>query len=79
MTTRRAERGFGGRDPRVHLVVREAQVFLRERLALPDALLLDLVQEFDVHHLSPGLLHPGWLTALRGACAHSAPFAQRQL
>ena len=40
-----AERRLGGGDPRVHLVVGEAQVFLRERLALADALLLDLVEK----------------------------------
>ena len=63
----RAERRFGGSDPRVHLVVREAQVFLRERLAFPDAFLLDLVEEFYVHLVSArAALHPGWLTALRG-------------
>ena len=31
-------------DPRIHLIVGEAQVALRERLALADALFLDLVQ-----------------------------------
>ena len=33
-----AERLLGGRDARVHLVVGEAEVALRERLALADAL-----------------------------------------
>ena len=36
-------------DARVHLVVREAEIALRERLALADALLLDLSEEFYVH------------------------------
>ncbi len=44
-----AERLLGRRNPGVHLVVREAQVVLGERLALADALLFDLVEEFDVH------------------------------
>ena len=39
-----AERRLRGGDPRVHLVVRQAQVALGERLALADALLLDLVR-----------------------------------
>ena len=37
-----AERRLRRRDPRVHLVVGQAQVVLGERLALADALLLDL-------------------------------------
>ena len=44
-----AERVLGRGNARVHLVVREAEIVLRERLALADALLLDLVEEFDVH------------------------------
>ena len=44
-----AERRLRRRDPRVHLVVRQAQVSLRERLALADARLLDVGEEFDVH------------------------------
>ena len=44
-----AERLLGRRDTGVHLVVRESQEVFRERLALADALLLDLVEEFDVH------------------------------
>jgi len=43
-----AERALGVRDPRVHLVVREAQIALGKRLPLADALFLDLVQELDV-------------------------------
>ena len=38
-----AERRLGRGNPRVHLVVRQTEVALRERLALADALLLDLV------------------------------------
>jgi len=43
-----AERRFGGLDAGVHLVVREAQVAIGERLPLTDALLLDLSQELDI-------------------------------
>ena len=44
-----AERVLGRRNARVHLVVGEAQVRLRERLPLADALLLDAGEEVDVH------------------------------
>ena len=44
-----AERVLGRRNARVHLVVRETQVGLRQRLALADTRLLDLVQKLDVH------------------------------
>ena len=44
-----AERRLRGGNPRVHLVVRQAEIVLGERLALADALLLDLVKELDVH------------------------------
>ena len=44
-----AERLLRGGDPRVHLVVGQTQVALGQRLALADALLLDLVEELDVH------------------------------
>ncbi len=44
-----AERLLRRGDAGVHLVVREAEVVLRERLALADALLLDLSEEFYVH------------------------------
>ena len=44
-----AERLLGRRNARVHLVVREAQVVLGERLTLADALLLDAREEVDVH------------------------------
>ena len=55
-----AERLLGRRNPRVHLVVGEAQVVLRERLPLADALLLDLVEELDVHCQSDlGVRTPG--------------------
>jgi len=43
-----AERLFGRRDPGVHLVVREAQISVGQRLALADALFLDLGQELDI-------------------------------
>ena len=44
-----AERPLRRRNARVHLVVREAKIVLRNRLPLADALLLDLVEEFDIH------------------------------
>jgi hypothetical protein len=50
-----AERLFRGGDPRVHLVVRETQVLLGNRLPLADALFLDLGEELDVHVVSPDL------------------------
>ena len=43
------ERRLRGGNPRVHLVVREAEIALRERLPLPDARLLDVAQEVDIH------------------------------
>ena len=61
-----AERLLGRRDAGVHLVVREAQEVLRERLALADALLLDLVEEFDVH----------WSVGSLGSSAVSGSVAQ---
>src|SRR3954454_18594370 len=36
-------------DPLVHFVVGQAQVFLRQGLPLADALLLDLVEQVDIH------------------------------
>ena len=56
-----AERPLGGGDPRVHLVVGQAQVRLRERLALADALLLDLIQKLDVHGEAPRLRGAAYL------------------
>ena len=47
------ERPLGSGDPLVHLVVGETQVFLGERLALSDALFLDLVRSFMSIYLSP--------------------------
>jgi hypothetical protein len=44
-----AQLPFGVPDPRVHLVVRQAQIPFGQRLPLPDARLLDVGQEFDVH------------------------------
>ena len=43
------ERALRGGDPRVHLVFGQAEILLGQRLALPDAFLLDLVQKLDVH------------------------------
>ena len=37
------------RDPRIHLIVRKAEVTLGQRLPLADAGLLDVSQQFDVH------------------------------
>ncbi len=44
-----AELRLGFSDPRIHLVVGETEVSLRERLPLADARLLDVGEELDVH------------------------------
>ena len=46
------ERPLGSGDPLVHFVVGKTQVFLGERLALSDALFLDLGEQLDVHSLA---------------------------
>ena len=48
-----AELRFGFGNPRIHLVVRQTEVSLRERLTLADARLLDVGEEFDVHGQLP--------------------------
>ena len=44
-----AKGALGGTDAGVHLLVRKAQVLLRERLTLADAGLFDLGKEVDIH------------------------------
>src|SRR6185436_15030329 len=44
-----AERSLRRGDPFVHLVFGQAEILLRQRLSLADALFLDLVQKLDIH------------------------------
>ena len=53
-----AERRLGAGDARVELVVRQTEISLRERLALADALLLEVGQYLNVHVRLPAWLPP---------------------
>ena len=64
-----AERPLGSGDPGVHFVVGQAEITIRERLALADALLLDLVQEMDIHSQSRGFAPRTPLHALSRAAS----------
>ena len=52
MTSRSPSARLAAAMPRVHLVVGQTEIALGERLALADALLLDLVQKMDVHRFA---------------------------
>jgi hypothetical protein len=49
-----AERALRGGDARVHLVFRQAEILLGQRLALADAFFLNLIQKLYVHLLPRG-------------------------
>ena len=51
MTTRSPSVRLAAAMPRVHLVVGQTQIPLRERLPLADALPFDLIEQMDVHGL----------------------------
>jgi hypothetical protein len=75
-----AERPLRGGDPRVHLVVGETQECLGNRLALADALFLDLREEFNVHLYPRGFAPRTPLHALSRAAspARSDPRGSRR-